>query len=115
MLKREKVEKLIKAYQESGLTVRDFCYNQGISTSSFYYNKHWLESCQNRPILAPILIKDNSHPAPTIQEEDVMPRQIRSKEPTAQVLEMKYPNGIELRLTGDIDLQLVQALLNPKG
>ncbi len=109
MLKREKVEKLIKAYQESGLTVRDFCYNQGISTSSFYYSKHWLESCQNKPALAPIHIKENHF------TDLATFGQNESKTHTAQVLEMKYPNGIELRLTGDIDLELVQALLNPKG
>lgn len=36
---KDKFEKLYARFTESGLSIRDFCYNEGIPENQFYYWK----------------------------------------------------------------------------
>ena len=120
MLQVEEVEKILQAYAQSGLSVVNFCHNYGISSSNFYYQKKWLQKQSQKPVLAPIVM----------QSEDgcsELTGRVQSKsntfDPTGgipgrgdeQVLEMKYPNGIELRLSGKLDPRLLHVLLTAQS
>ncbi len=47
MLSEPKFLELYGRHQESGLTVRDFCSNEGIAASTFYY---WRKKVKNNKI-----------------------------------------------------------------
>lgn len=81
---------IIREHHESGLTARDFCRERGISERSYYY---WLRKLRERAAdqPPPELVRLN-------EERDVGRMHISL-------------NGSELNLPGNIDADLVCALL----
>jgi predicted transcriptional regulator len=103
---------LLKRQKESGLTVRDFCGNEGIVPSTFYY---WLKKSklkETRPkVFIPLTIvgeqlvthKKNRHflAHPSAKEMD-----------TPVLLELVFPNGTVLKVRSQVDLPLLQKLIH---
>ena len=50
MQKVEKIRDMLKIQLESGLSGREFCFNQGIPHATFYNRKKWLAMYEKRPI-----------------------------------------------------------------
>lgn len=103
-LDRKHFEEIYSRFQESGLTVKDFCSNEGLSPSKFYY---W----QKR-------IRPSHHP---LVHNGFLPLSIDSSVNEASStpgmenqLEITYPGGITLRLRGCISVKEILTLLNPQ-
>jgi len=107
MLNSSKFVKLQERQKESGLSVRSFCSNEGIATSSFYY---WLKKIRNEANgkrFIPLVVKSaGENVNPFIQSE--LPQGQRVDGP---LLEITYPNGITLRVKNDLDLAHLRALV----
>lgn len=120
MQKAEKVREMLKMQLESGLSVREFCFNQGIAHATFYNQKKWLAAYEKKRELAPITIKPSEirkeyPPQKYFVHKDILESGLGTSH-QIQVLEIKYPNGIELRLSSaKLDVSLLQTLLNPQA
>jgi len=92
--RQEEMFTIIEQSRQSGLNQKTFCQNNGIAPSLFYY---WLrkykEYKEYLPGFVPINIK----------------RQTRVANPT---IEVQYPNGVCIRLTGPANGQMLRMLVN---
>lgn len=102
-LDRKRFEEIYSRFQESGLTVKDFCSNEGLAPSKFYYwQKHIRPS--SHPLICngflPLSIdapgNDNPSGIPGVESQ----------------LEITYPSGITLRFRGCISAKEILSLLN---
>ncbi|TPE43341.1 IS66 family insertion sequence element accessory protein TnpA [Pontibacter mangrovi] len=89
MTHQEKMLQLVELYEESGLSQRAFCQEQGLKLSQFTY---WIHKVR----------KEKQATSGFVQ--------LSPPEPAAQ-LEVIYPNGVKVRLPAR-DLQLVSRLLH---
>lgn len=103
-LDRKHFEEIYSRFLDSGLPVKDFCSNEGLAPSKFYY---W----QKR-------IRASSHP---LVHHGFLPLSIdspwhdSSRIPSVEnQLEITYPDGITLRLRGCISVDEIPILLNPQ-
>ena len=103
---------LLKRQKESGLTVRDFCANEGIVPSTFYY---WLKKSKLKEVqpkvFIPLTIGGEQLPA---HKKNYHLRSYPSaKEMDAPVLlELVFPNGTVLKVRSQVDLLLLQRLVH---
>ena len=110
----ESFQKLLRRYKESGLSVVDFCSNEGFHKSTFYY---WLKKHRNKKekprTFIPLVVGDRSQ-IPARQKEITADRingTSKSKQDDV-FLELVYPNGTLLRLRKDIDIRLLKELIH---
>lgn len=103
-LDRKRFEDIYSRQQESGLTIKDFCSNEGINQSKFYY---WLRR-----------IRQSSHPLVnngflplTIEAPASVPGDYVGME---NQLEITYPEGTILRLRGNITVDDILTLLKSR-
>jgi len=113
MQKESKFFELIRLQQGSGLTVRDFCSNQDIAPSTFYYWRKKLQGGTEKNNFIPLIVqppgsslsqgyrKGSNHSAETSQRRD-----------DNVMLELVYPNGTLLRIKNDLDLVHLRALIH---
>jgi hypothetical protein len=109
-----KFQELIRLHQASGLTVRDFCSNEGIAYSTFYYWRKKLQSNRGKSDFIPLVVKS---PRSTLSEvpsrngghQGFQPGQITEDQ---LLLELVYPNGTVLRIKSDLDLTHLRALIH---
>lgn len=116
MLNSKQFVALYHEYLESGLTVRDFCTNQHMRDSKFYYWKNRLKSqLQPKKGFVPVVFENEqqvrSFHFPT-------PAQNRSKTfsnpPAANssvACEISYPNGVCMKLNGLPEPEMLRSLL----
>ena len=89
MTHHEKMLHLVEVYQQSGLSQRAFCQEQGLKLSQFPY---WIQKVRKEKQASSGFV------------------QLSPPEPAAQ-MEVIYPNGVKVRLPAQ-DLQLVSRLLH---
>jgi hypothetical protein len=110
----ESFQKLLSRYKESGLSVVEFCSNEGIHKSTFYY---WLKKSRNKikepGTFIPLFVGDQLQVANRQKEKLHGNINISAKNQPGDVfLELVYPNGTLLRLRKDIDIRLLQELIH---
>jgi len=106
----EKFKPIYARYQSGSLRVRDFCRNEGIAESKFYYWKRQLDrTCQLSDQFVPVLLSTGSHPS-TVNTPASNTRHPFSSIP-AGGCEIIYPDGTILRLSGFSDISLLKTLL----
>ena len=103
---------LLNRQNESGLTVRDFCTNEGIVPSTFYY---WLKKRREKEaqpkVFIPLTI--GSAHLPAHKKNYHLRSQLSEKEIDAPVLlELVFPNGTVLKVRNQVDLPLLQRLVH---
>ena len=103
---------LLKRQQESGLTVRDFCANEGLVPSTFYY---WLKKCKTKAAqpktFIPLTI-EGAH-LPAHKKNNHLRHQVVTNDMDAPVfLELVFPNGTVLKVRNQVDLPLLQKLVH---
>jgi len=116
MLKAKQFLELYEGFLESGLTVRDYCANQRMKESMFFY---WQNKLKGQlppkrgfiPVVFDHLQKTQSSQIPA-------PVQNRSKtfsDPEAAgstiSCEISYPNGVSVKLNGLTDPEILRSLL----
>ena len=111
MLNESKFRELYNRQQESGLTVTDFCSNEGIPESTFYYWRKKLHKSRGAAKdFIPLVVK--SSPGLSAQNYTKGQQSISGNTATDDVLpELIYPNGTKLRIKNDIDLNRLRALV----
>ena len=116
MLNTKQFLSIYEGYLESGLSVRDYCANQQMKESMFYY---WQNKMKGQlppkrgfvPVVFDNVKEIRSSPVPT-------PVQNRSKtfpDPAATnnaiSCEISYPNGVCLKLNGLTNTEMLRSLL----
>jgi transposase-like protein len=110
----ESFQKLLSRYKESGLSVVEFCSNEGIHKSTFYY---WLKKSRNKSkkpgTFIPLVVGGQPQVPNRHKEKPHGSINISAmNQPGDVLLELIYPNGTLLRLRKDIDIQLLQELIH---
>jgi len=114
MQKESRFQELIRLQLSSGLTVKDFCSNEGIAYSTFYYWRKKLLSKRGKSDFIPLIVKS---PRSTLSQtfnrnsgdQGFQPGQIPEDQ---LLLELVYPNGTLLRIMNDLDLAHLRALIH---
>ena len=110
MLSEPKFLDLYRRHEESGLTVRDFCSNEGIAPSTFYY---WLKKVKKNNTarnFIPLLV-DSPQPVPPqsyVKSHTPVPG---SRNIDESLFELVYPNGTKLRIKQDLDIAHLRTLV----
>ncbi|MFH0894829.1 MAG: IS66 family insertion sequence element accessory protein TnpB [Bacteroidota bacterium] len=103
-------KKFIEFYhrqKESGLTVKEFCSNEIIAPSTFYYWQKKLKSRNRLPGFIPVVI--NSAPAIPTQG---FPDSLYSASAMSRPVEIEFPNKTIIRIRGELDLSVLKALIH---
>jgi len=111
MLNESRFKELLDCQQASGLSVKDFCCNEGISKSNFYYWRRKLTKQKYPKNFIPLVI-DSSHSVNRQYVKGTQPAQI-SGQPFEENLcmEIVFPNGTKLRIKNNMDLSLLKSLI----
>jgi len=112
MEKASRFAELIRQHEESGLTIKDFCFNQGIARSTFHYWHKKLRTSNPGKGFIPIVVK----PAGTAlftrhNQGSGQPHVYQGKDQDKVLLELVYPNGTQMRIRQDLDLAHLRALV----
>ena len=97
MQKESKFRELINLQQDSGLTVREFCSNEGIAPATYYYWRKKLRNHKGKKDFIPLIIKSPGYNR-TSSHRDNQSGQITEDH---ALLEFVYPNGTRLRIKND--------------
>ncbi|MFO8055127.1 MAG: hypothetical protein R6U19_08225 [Bacteroidales bacterium] len=112
MLNESKFLELYRRQRESGLTIKDFCSNEAVKESTFYY---WRKKLQNKKKLKdfiPVVVK-SPQPDSSKNNSNGQPSSHNLASPANEIfLELVYPNGTKLRLKNDIDLSQLRTLIS---
>lgn len=98
---------LIRRQKETGLSIKEFCSNEYIPTSTFYYWRKKLRGKNQEKGFIPLIVKPqqtslsgaNGKAVYRGVDDDVF-------------LEVIYPNGTILRVKRDMDLAQLRALIH---
>jgi len=114
MDKVSRFRELIRLQEDSGLSVRDFCLNEGISYSVFYYWRKKLRNEKSNGDFIPLVVNPNgsakSHGYGLSRQSPKSQTGQLAVEPV--LLELVYPNGTALRIKNDMDLAHLRALIH---
>ncbi len=111
MLSETKFLELYRRHQESGLTVKDFCSNEVIGESTFYY---WCKKLRKKNVaqdFIPLLVTPPQAASPQSFIKSPPPIHENSNMEEASLLELVYPNGTRLRIKQDLDLVQLRTLV----
>ena len=111
MQKESRFSELIRLQQDSGLTAKEFCSNEGVATSTFYYWKKKLHGSRKENAFIPLIVKPSlsSQGTKSVSRRNYLPAQ--STEDSV-LLELIYPNGTLLRVKKDLGLDQLRALIH---
>ena len=114
MQKESRYYELIRLQQASGLSVRDFCSNEGITRSTFYYWRKKLLGDTGKSDFIPLIVKSPGSPLSqgyhrNSDDQGFQPGQMAEDQ---LLLELVYPNGTLLRIKNDLDLSHLRALIH---
>lgn len=111
ILDENKFITLLNRQQESGLSVKDFCSNEGIAKSSFYYWKKKLRRNPRPKRFIPLMVESTQ---PVLQKHSKGHQIVSTGHAQIQgdlLLEVVYPNGTMVRIKKDIDLTMLKTLI----
>jgi transposase-like protein len=104
-------QELLNRRKESGLTVRDFCSNEGIAESIYYY---WLKKLKKREAqpeeFIPLFV---NHQLPAFKKNQLSRLVPAESDPDHQSdtqLEFVFPNGTRLLVRNQFELSLLQTI-----
>jgi hypothetical protein len=103
---------IYRRHQESGLTTKEFCSNEGIAESTYYY---WFKKTKYRRVkqeFIPLVVK----PSPGVPAQSYINNNhphVHESRNTGEgmLLEVEYPNGTRLRIKQDLDLAHLRTLV----
>jgi hypothetical protein len=111
MLTESKFLDIYHRHKESGLSVKDFCSNEGIKESTFYYWRKKLANQGRIKNFIPLVVNNSAPPVKPGHQNGS--RQTVTPEGTSDgfLLELVYTNGTKLRVKNDIDLAHLRTLI----
>jgi len=99
---------VLEAYQASGLTVKQFCQNEGLAEWSFYHWKKKLRSAAANPSCRPPSKGDSPPPVDLARPSFL---QIGGWSSSQAELRIAFPAGIQLQIPPGCDKQLLHEAL----
>lgn len=106
MQKETRYRELIAQQQESGLTIKEFCFNHGLAPATFHYWKKRLVNKSSRKDFIPLIVK----PSGLVSAKGSVCSEINTGKEV--LLELVYPNGTILRVKNDLDLVKLRSLIH---
>lgn len=100
----EEFKKIHQEWKDSGLSVRDYCSNSGIKESRFYYWKKRVESPENLPSSTCGFI-------PVSLGGKLGKCSVSGSKSAGALCELVYQNGVTLRVTSDMTLEQLRAMV----
>lgn len=114
MINDAKIRDLIQRKKETGLKITDFCTNEGIPKSSFYY---WRKKIRKGKAVnfIPLLVKPST--APFKERPKNLPSELNNHPVSGDdfLLELIYLNGTRLRIKNVHDLEHIRNLVTLFG
>ena len=102
-------------FQSSGLPVNDFCQNECILESKFYYwKKKLIEHNQHREQssdFVPIVFSGLNPQLPAKRKVQQKPTLEHADPAASDVFEIVYPNGVKLRVPIGADITQLRSLI----
>ena len=113
MWNQKEFESIYDRYKLSGLPVKDFCINEGIYQSRFYYWQKKLrdqkQECEHPSGFVPIIFYKPQTPiSKSICESKSLPENHLTRE---DIVEIVYPNGVIVRIPSQTDIKQLQSLI----
>jgi len=113
MWNKKEFESVYDRYESSGLSVKDFCINEGIYTSKFYYWQKKLRDQQQESEypsgFVPIVFNTPQRPInKSMCEGKSLPENHLI---SGDVIEIVYPNGVLVRIPSQTDLKHLESLI----
>lgn len=102
----EEFKKIHSEWKDSGLSIQDFCANTGIKESRFYYWKKRVEAGVNLP--SPI---GGFIPVKASGKTGRLANAFATSVPSDVLCELVYQNGVTLRVTSDMTLEQLRAMV----
>lgn len=108
-------EEVYDRFQSNGLSVKDFCHNECILESKFYYWKRKLRE-HNQPKkqqsgFVPIVFSGSNPRLQAIKTVQQNPNPEHMHPSDENIFEIIYPNGVKLRVPVGADLAHLRALI----
>ena len=101
MLNEKEFKAMYEDFLESGLTVRDYCLNQGMTEGKFFYWQNKLKGVlPPKNGFVPVIFRDEQHNhSPQLPANRQGHQVKRVPSATGLTCEISYPNGISVRVT----------------
>jgi hypothetical protein len=109
-MNESKFLEVYQRHQDSRLTTKEFCANEGIAESTYYYWFKKTKHERSRQEFIPLLVKSSS----SVPAQDFANNpSVRETGNTGEgmFLEVEYRNGTKLRIQQDIDLAQLRTLV----
>lgn len=110
MMNESKFLALYLRHQDSGLTTKEFCSNEGIAESTYYYWFKKTKHKRSKQEFIPLLVKPGQ-PDPSQRYVDAPPVQESRNIGDGLLLELEYRNGTKLRIQQEMDLVHLRTLV----
>lgn len=111
----EDFKEIYARYKESGLTVKDFCSNEGIKRKRFSFWKRKLESPNSnvpaRGKFIPVKMGAGGHALSGKTPASFFLPDFTSSGQPQSACEIVYPNGVTVRLNGPVSSEILQTLI----
>lgn len=109
----QKFKEFYQRQKESGLSIKEFCSNEVLAPSTFYYWQKKLREAKRLPGFIPLVVKQATPLTQNSQVKGINSPAINSNSTIDDVyLELVYPNGTMLRLKKDLDFSHLRALVH---
>lgn len=116
MLNEKKFREIYNDFLNSGLTIRDFCTNQYLTESKFFYWQKKLSGLlpPKRGFVPIIFGKDQQPqspqvPVPVQNRPEVFFNPAEANKTIS--CEISYPNGVYVKLNGGADVEMLRSLI----
>lgn len=116
MYNEKKFRVIYDEFLSSGLTIRDYCANQHMNEAKFYYWQHKLKGhLPPKRGFVPVVFENGGQSRSSRVPAPVQPQlaSFSTSEATTQTIscEISYPNGVQVKLKGLPDAQMLRSLL----
>lgn len=112
MLNELRFQEFLDRQQESGLNVKDFCLNEGIAESTFYYWRKKLQKESPSKGFIPLVVKEQTSVSGRIAKGHQGKENHQQPPQDDFLLELVYPNGTKLRVKDNMDLSQLRTLIH---
>jgi hypothetical protein len=114
MINELKIRDLVQRQKDTGLNITNFCANEGIPKSSFYY---WRKKFRKEKAVNFIPLLVNSAPAPVRERKRNFPNEQNNQPGSGEdfLMELIYPNGTRLRIKNVHDPEHIRTLVTLLG
>ncbi len=111
MINEKRFLELYQRQKESGLSVKEFCSNEIIAPSTFYYWQKKLKESNRLPGFIPIEVGPDVDTRHHYKSKQALMHPSESGKSNF-LLEFEYPNGTHVRVTKELDLTMLRALVH---